>query len=50
LPVRARLGDCIKNVIAEMKLQANWSVWKWCYRDRTKCNVIGEMTLQTKPL
>jgi len=33
-----------------MTLQANWNAWKRCYRDRTKCNVIGELTLQTKPL
>jgi len=40
LPVRAPLEDCIKNVIAEMTLQANWNACKRCHRGRTKCNVI----------
>jgi len=30
----------MKNVIAEMTLQADWNAWKRCYRDRTKCNLI----------
>jgi len=42
--------DCIKNFIAEMTLQTNWNACKRCHRDRTKCNAIVELTLQTKPL
>jgi len=37
------------NVIAELMFQTNWNACKICHRDRTKCNIIGELTLQTKP-
>jgi len=38
------------NVIAELTFQANWNACKRCHRDHTKCNIIGELMLQTKPL
>jgi len=37
---------CRIDVISELK----YSTYKRCHRDRTKCNVLGELTLQTKPL
>jgi len=38
----------IRNVIAELTLYANWNACKRCLRDRSKCNVIDELTLQMK--
>jgi len=38
------------NAIAELMFQANWNACKRCHRDRTKCNITGKLTLQTKPL
>jgi len=38
------------NVIAELTFHAYWNASKRCHRDHTKCKIIGELTLQTKPL
>jgi len=38
------------NIIAELTFQDNWNACKRCHWDRTKCNILGELTLQTKPL
>jgi len=43
-------GDCIINVIAELTFQVNWNACKRCRWDRTISNIIGELTLQTKPV
>ena len=50
LPIATPLGDGIKNVIAELTLQANWNAYERFHRDQTKCNVMGELALQRKPL
>jgi len=36
--------------IDNLTLPSNWNACKRCHRDQTKCNVMGELTLQTKPL
>jgi len=43
LPVTAPRRDCIKNIIAELTLYANWNACKRCHRDQTKCNIMGEL-------
>jgi len=30
--------------------KTNWNACKRCHRDRTKCNLLSELTSQTKPL